>query len=298
MTNSEFQAKVAPRQQRGRRSVLVGVDGSAGGYRALEWAARHAASHRLPLHVVVAHDAPEVSSDPGLTAAEDVLVEARTRCLEPASSRPVTGAIWHGSPAAALLNEAGWAQLLVVGASGRGSRVGTHVGSVPRTVVRHASCPVVVVRGGHDRGWDGDTIVGIDGSDGDDTVLAAAFDAAATRSGRLTITHAWGSSLIGDPITQSSKERQANAVRAQHLVDSAAGRWRGRYPHVNVDTQTFRDGAVHALTELSNGPALLTVGARGRGGFPSLLLGSVARAVVDRASCPVQVVPTSVTLRW
>ncbi|MBO0850260.1 MAG: universal stress protein, partial [Pseudonocardia sp.] len=42
--------------------------------------------------------------------------------------------------------EAGWAQLVVVGSHGRGGLSGLTSGSVSQSLLRHAPCPVAVVR--------------------------------------------------------------------------------------------------------------------------------------------------------
>lgn len=73
------------------------------------------------------------------------------------------------------------------------------------------------------------------------------------------------------------------------MAEALAGR-RERYPEVSVEPRVTRGGTREALIEASSTAQLLVVGARGRGGFAGLLLGSVSQAMVHHAHCPVAVV--------
>jgi nucleotide-binding universal stress UspA family protein len=48
-------------------------------------------------------------------------------------------------------------------------------------------------------------------------------------------------------------------------------------------------GAVQALLDAGETAALIVVGSRGRGGFRTMLLGSVAHRVAGHAACPIVV---------
>lgn len=258
-------------------AVVVGIDGSPGGTRALDWAAREAGARGVPLHVVVA-EADQTAQGAG----QHELDRAAIRCRDSAPDLKVTGAVRTDSPAAALLAAAAEAGLLVVGRSGRGGRVGSHLASVPAALLRFAPCPVAVVAGrrtGRSPEWTGDVVAGIDGSAADGPVLAAAFAQAAARSGRLTIVHAISAGAHTD-----------GAAAARALVTAAIGEWSPRHPSVDVASRVAHDAPVRALDGLSTGAALLVLGAVGRNAIRSELLGAVPRALAGQAACPVLVV--------
>lgn len=72
------------------------------------------------------------------------------------------------------------------------------------------------------------------------------------------------------------------------MSEALAGR-RERYPGVSVESRALRSQTREALIEASRSAQLLVVGARGRGGFAGLMLGSVSQAVLHHANCPVVV---------
>ncbi|WP_406466513.1 universal stress protein [Streptomyces sp. NBC_01594] len=64
---------------------------------------------------------------------------------------------------------------------------------------------------------------------------------------------------------------------------------------VPMEEHLVRGGAAEALIAASVGAKLLVVGSRGRGGFASLLLGSVSQQCAAHASCPVVIVRPDAT---
>src|SRR5689334_16297453 len=114
------------------RPVVVGVDGSGGALRAVEWAATEAANRAAPLRVVMAFD-PErgaaTARDHALAEAVDVARRARPGLQ--VQSRPVAGA-----PVAVLDAESRSALLLAVGDRGTGG--GSSPGSVAVALGTHA----------------------------------------------------------------------------------------------------------------------------------------------------------------
>jgi nucleotide-binding universal stress UspA family protein len=71
----------------------------------------------------------------------------------------------------------------------------------------------------------------------------------------------------------------------------------GLDPSVRVTCHVIHKSPTEGLMSAAEGAHLLVVGARGRGGFRGLLLGSVSDQLVHHAPCPVTVVRTGATGR-
>ncbi|MCZ2814084.1 universal stress protein [Modestobacter sp. VKM Ac-2979] len=138
--------------------VVVGHDGSDCAQEALQWAAGLAERASWPLHVVrgwrIATAPQPASWEPGYVPPIGEYEQAVQADLE-ADVRAVLGAeraggvtchVVHAAPVRSLIEAAQDADLLVVGARGRGGFAGLLLGSVSDQVTRHAPCPVTVVR--------------------------------------------------------------------------------------------------------------------------------------------------------
>ncbi|WIM92954.1 universal stress protein [Actinoplanes oblitus] len=134
--------------------IVVGVDGSDGSRRALDWAAGEAADRDTAVRAVMAWYWDGVEADV-LTAtspeeqrrhASQVLHRQVQEVIAARGTHlPITAELVEGSPAAVLTTAARGADLLVLGSHGHGRLRHSVLGSVSEAVIRKATCPVVVV---------------------------------------------------------------------------------------------------------------------------------------------------------
>jgi nucleotide-binding universal stress UspA family protein len=118
------------------------------------------------------------------------------------------------------------------------------------------------------------------GVDGSSTSVAAAAHAAWQARRRELPLH----------IVACHGPGAAAKAQAQALVDEMVDRALVTAPDLDVSGQTVAGRAAPTLTALSADAALLVVGARGRGGFAGLLLGSVSTHLAAHSACPVIVI--------
>jgi nucleotide-binding universal stress UspA family protein len=140
-----------------KEKIVVGVDGSAGSIDALTWATQEAKLRDATLHVVTAWEFPYLyaaGSTAMLLPLDQLEVEAKstldkaieTGISDPEVRRTVQREVFSGNPAAVLRDLSEDADLIVVGARGHGGFFGLLLGSVSDQLVKHAACPVVVIR--------------------------------------------------------------------------------------------------------------------------------------------------------
>lgn len=134
--------------------VVVGFDGSPASEAALAFAVEEAVAMAAPLVAVHAWQDVAVGEAQGwLLYTDSVAEEARARlenALRPWRAKhpelAIEPVVAQDRPAEALVRRSAQAQLVVVGSRGRGALAGLLLGSVGQAVLRHAACPVAVVR--------------------------------------------------------------------------------------------------------------------------------------------------------
>jgi nucleotide-binding universal stress UspA family protein len=281
----------------GSAPIVVGIDGSSWSKAALEWAAEEAACRGADLTVLSAFEWPimgipfsEVPAgyDPRRQAREMLLrMAAHARAVD--GSLRVTSRLENGAPVRRLLAAAQQASMIVVGTRGLGGFSGLLVGSVSRQLAEHCDRPVVVVRPDGVADSDGPVVVGVDGP-ASDPALGWAFEHAAARGVPLVAVRVWTAGPEPAPDLADAREEEA-AVASYEQFE----RWCQKYPQVVSEIRDRRGHPVAVLAEESRTAQLLVVGARGRGGFAGLLLGSVSQGVLGHARSPVAVVRNSST---
>ncbi|MFE3323553.1 universal stress protein [Streptomyces sp. NPDC059176] len=283
--------------------VVVGVDGSDAGLRAVDWATDEAARHGLPLRLVYAsrwerydlgalvHGRDRRS---GQESAEDVVAAAAERAGRRDPDVPVTTDALAEDTVAALLAEGRRASMLITGSRGHGALTERLLGSVSLAVATRAPCPVVVVRGDPDGtgGAHGTVLLGVPDATHGPAAVEFALREAAARGAELDAVRTWRCPAHagadhprrpGDPCLPCEKE-------AATLVDAALDLFAARAGTV-VRSSTVEGAPQRVLQRRSADADLLVVGTGRRAKSPDPHLGRTAHSVLHHAHCPVAVVP-------
>jgi nucleotide-binding universal stress UspA family protein len=198
-----------------------------------------------------------------------------------------------GHPYAALIERAEklQASLIVVANRGASALERLLLGSVAEKVVRHAHCPVMVLRPGNDTG---PVLAATDLSDAALPAVEAAAQEARQRGLRLTLMHdldLWpGLSSAFAPLGPIPFAPDADTV--EQVRQTAFNLLSAILERLNVqgDVRVTREGnpaAAILRTASELDASIVVIAARGRTGLARLALGSVAETVVRHNHCSV-----------
>lgn len=267
--------------------ILVGVDGSEDGHRAIEYAigeAEATGANLWLLHVAgsdggAGNDSPapiRQLADRG--RGEQVLAQAMdvVRAATFPESRARTE-LRFGDPGAGLLSSSADAAAVVMGRTSFTGLTHPYVGDTTVQVAARAQCPVTVVSAVHGaaRGWPVAVAVGL--GEASESTLDFAFTTARSRDARLIVVHFAGEVL--------RKEGPALVAESDVGLEGHLAPLRGRYPSTTVTVARPEGPPVDALVATSKAAGLLILG-RAREG--TRLTGSL-RGVLWHARCPVLV---------
>jgi nucleotide-binding universal stress UspA family protein len=282
-------------------TVVVGIDGSEDGQRALYYGLALAQREDLSVRLVhVAHQTdmyapmlPYLPETTVRTIGETVLREAQQQA-EQAGFDPArtSTALADGPRTSALLGCADDARHVVLGTRSSGLQH-LFTGSTSLSAAAQSPVPVHCVprTWAADRPASGHVVVGLDGSPADADVLAEAFREAEPRQATLRLVHAWrpvspyDAAIMGRTL-RSDWEQAARDVLTKQVNEVA-----GSHPQVPWELELDFERVTVALHRAAEDTDLLVLGRHGHLVPAGLVVGSNTRTLLRTATCPVVVVP-------
>lgn len=300
--------------------VLVGFDGSELAALAVRYGAAEARRRNTSLTVFSIYPLPtmiypnmasipnESEDTAAKQAAEKTLTEATA--LLSGHPGPTSFRTAPGDPSGILVTLSANAEVIIIGARGRGGFMGRILGSVSTALPAHAHCPTIVVNNhagrrneahGHsDVGGHGETggpvVVAVDGSEAGRVAMFTAASTAAVRGSELEIVSvlpAGDEWLYWYPELELSAEvtgRRQTELRAE--LEREVSELNEQFPDLPMTTSVLVGTPAEELAEISARAQLTVTGTRGRGRVRSALLGSVSRGLLNHAAGPVMVIPS------
>jgi nucleotide-binding universal stress UspA family protein len=232
-----------------------------------------------------------------LVAHGESILESTARAVAH-TGRNVERRLIRGRPASSIVGEAEeWpADLLVMGSRGHGALASMVLGSVSAEVVDHAPCPVLIAR----RSTLTRVILGHDGSSyamAAEQVVArwqffnrAAIEVVSVAQSGAPWRSAGGPSSYAESIEAHDQTVALSAAEHTHIAQESARRLQESGRRAVPVVVTGDPAATLVRVAEDHHADLVVLGTHGRTGVTRILLGSVARNVMQHAACSVLVV--------
>jgi nucleotide-binding universal stress UspA family protein len=284
------------------KMVVVGVDGTQDGARAIQFGVAEAQRRNGFLRIVhVQPDAfpgtpspnmPVVPESTSHEVAAGVLKDAEQQAREDGYDEPhLEGVLATGPRTRLLVRESEGAACLVLG-SRTAPLQHLVAGSTTTSLAAHAHVPVIAVPPTWNPADPFERIVV--GTDTPEVthVIETAFDVARDRRARLEVLHAWrprspydaaiGSRVLADAWSEAVTTALTRGIHDAHIGDG-----------VEWTVSAHYERALTALFHAGSSADLLVVGRHGHSAPHGFMLGSVARGLIRTSPSPVMVVPST-----
>ena len=289
------------------QSILVPLDGSALAEQALTVAATLAGRMHAGLHLVHVHAPPVAdefaqygaASQAARESAERYMLETADR-LRAAHGGTVSATVLDGRPASAIATHsaATGADLIVMSSHGRTGASRFWLGSVADALIRSASIPVLVVRGGDDTTPEREQslfsriLVPLDGSSVAEQAIPHAIAVGALESAHV---HLLRIEEVAEDLRRSVwvlAQREPDDIterlrRADQYLEAVSARLDLQWGHVTHSTEArggHRVGETIATVATDRDIDLIAMTTHGRGAS-RLIVGSVADKVIRATTC-------------
>lgn len=140
-------------------------------------------------------------------------------------------------------------------------------------------------------------VVGVDGSEPSQRALSWALTHGRRTKVPVRVVYAWRTLPERAPDSGISDDHHADEEllrlhrAGEALVERMLVEAKEEAEGVTVEVEIVNEPAAQALISRSVAADRVVVATRGRGGFPTLLLGSVSQQLIQHAHCPVVMVP-------
>lgn len=269
--------------------IVVGFDGSDAAYDALEWAAARASRHGGGRIEIVTVNPLDVFA---YGTVDEAQRDAARRARAIAPNAVVDTSVHSGGFSDTLVQVAGDADLLAIGANPDRPLRSAFRGWRPLRIAAESLRPVVIVPRGH-ADADGPVVVGVDADDSSIDAVRFGADEAADRGVELTLVHAWWATPEPETTGAAAPLVSHRSLRDEHARILAEARsWaETAQPRLSANAVLYEGDAVDAVRQHLSGASLLVLGTHHRGTLEAAQMGSVERELLARSRTPMCIVP-------
>lgn len=286
--------------EKNRPLIVVGVDGSDDGLRAVRFGTGVALRRDGELMLVNAVDDTLMAGAWGVVYDPDVLQQAGVTANTQAKATALEAGLPEdrirtevvmGPPGGVMSRLSEVADLVVVGRRAASGLERMFVGSTSVAVVANASCPVVVISAAahpNPVGQKGVIGVALQATPGSESTLNAAFAQCERYKDHLEIIHAVQPpvGIFAKKLTPAQLEEQVRF--AQGGIEALAAKTAENYPGIAYSVHVAIDTPINFLVSRSQNYDLLVLG-QGDSSIPGVSLGGLTRGLMAHALCPLYI---------